>query len=102
MSNIFFDESDDIIDIRIDKVFKAVFTRDTPASLGALSGLISAFISRKITVKMITANEPPVGFLGERNIRFDISCIAESGELDFPRFFGQQIRPHCYLLMLMV
>jgi hypothetical protein len=37
-----FDDSDDPVDICCDSVFKAVFTRDTPQSQGALSNLISA------------------------------------------------------------
>jgi hypothetical protein len=37
-----FELTDDIIDICYDNVFKAVFTRDTPESRGALSALLSA------------------------------------------------------------
>ena len=37
-----FSEDDDPVDIRYDKVFKAVFTKETPASKGALSKLVSA------------------------------------------------------------
>jgi len=33
-----FSETDDLIDIRYDNVFKAVFTKNTPESQGALSG----------------------------------------------------------------
>jgi len=76
-----FADTDDLLDIRYDNIFKAVFTRETPASKGALSALISALIDRKITVEVITANEPAVEDTHERNIRFDISCRAESGEL---------------------
>jgi len=78
---VYFDETDDIIDICYDNVFKAVFTRDTPASQGALSKLISALICREITVSAITANEPPIDNLKDRQIRFDINCRAENGEL---------------------
>ncbi|MCL2068053.1 MAG: hypothetical protein FWG99_11405 [Treponema sp.] len=42
MARIHFEETDDLIDIRFDNVFKAVFARNTPASQGALSRLISA------------------------------------------------------------
>jgi len=38
-----FDDSDDLIDICYDNVFKAVFTKETPESRGALSRLVSAF-----------------------------------------------------------
>jgi hypothetical protein len=39
---IHLDEKDDPIDIYLDKVFKALFTRNTPESQGALSKLLSA------------------------------------------------------------
>jgi len=41
-----FDDSNDLIDICYDNVFKAVFTKETPESRGALSRLVSAFIDR--------------------------------------------------------
>ncbi|MDR1300842.1 MAG: Rpn family recombination-promoting nuclease/putative transposase [Treponema sp.] len=75
-----FDETDDLIDICLDNVFKAVFTRNTPASQGALSRLISALIGRDISVTAISANEPPIDNLRDRQIRFDIACKAENGE----------------------
>jgi predicted transposase/invertase (TIGR01784 family) len=62
-------------------VFKAVFTRNTPESQGALSRLLSAVIGRELSVIMISANEPPVDSLRDRQIRFDIHCRTESGEL---------------------
>jgi predicted transposase/invertase (TIGR01784 family) len=81
MALIRFDETDDLIDIRLDNVFKAVFTRDTPESQGALSAFLSAVTGRKLTVAAITANEPPIDNLRDRQIRFDITCRAEEGEL---------------------
>jgi len=76
-----FGEAEELLDIRYDGIFKAVFTRDTPASKGALSGLISALIGRKVAVDTINANEPPRSNAADRRIRFDISCKAVSGEL---------------------
>ncbi|MDR0302310.1 MAG: Rpn family recombination-promoting nuclease/putative transposase [Treponema sp.] len=70
-----------ILDIRYDNVFKAVFTRDNAESKGALSSLISALIEKQVSVETIQANEPPVDGIGQRNIRFDISCKTQSGEL---------------------
>ena len=67
---ILFKETDDLIDIRFDNVFKAVFTRDTPASKGALSHLISALIGRKVSVASINVNEPPVDNLRDRQNSF--------------------------------
>jgi predicted transposase/invertase (TIGR01784 family) len=78
---VHFDDTDDIIDICLDNVFKAVFTKDTPESQGALSRLLSALIGRDLTVTAITANEPPINNLRDRQIRFDINCKAGNGEL---------------------
>ena len=69
-----------IPDIRYDPVFKAVFTKETADSRGALSGLISALIGRTVTVETIVANEPATDFLGQKKIRYDISCISKNKE----------------------
>ena len=81
MPKIQFFETEDLIDIRYDNVFKAVFTRNTQASQSALSKLISALIDREVSVAEIVANEPPVDSVRDRQIRFDINCRAENGEL---------------------
>ena len=81
MNHFQFSDTDNLLDIRYDNVFKAVFTKDTPASKGALSGLISAFIKRKVIVNAIIANEPPANNVFDRSIRFDIACKAETGEI---------------------
>jgi predicted transposase/invertase (TIGR01784 family) len=75
-----FEETDDIIDICQDNVFKAVFTKNSPESEEALSGLLSCLIGRRLSVITIVANEPPIDNIRDRQIRFDISCKAEKGE----------------------
>ncbi|MDR1899445.1 MAG: hypothetical protein LBQ55_05500 [Treponema sp.] len=55
MAFIRFDDTDDLIDICLDNVFKAVFTRNTPESQGALSKLLSAIIGRELSVITIRA-----------------------------------------------
>jgi predicted transposase/invertase (TIGR01784 family) len=74
-------DTDDVIDICLDNVFKAVFTKDTLESQGALSRLLSSIIGRELMVITITANEPPIDNLRDRQIRFDINCKASGGEL---------------------
>jgi predicted transposase/invertase (TIGR01784 family) len=81
MTKIYFTENDDPLDIRHDNVFKAVFTKDMPESKKALGKLVSALIGREVTIDVITANEPPIDDLRDRQIRFDINCKAENGEL---------------------
>ena len=100
-----FDESDDLPDIRYDNIFKAVFTKDTPASKGALSGLISDLIGRDVIALNIIANEPPIGNIFERCIRFDIACKAKNGELIniemsfFPKYY-EPVRMEYYVSRL--
>jgi len=69
-----------VLDIRYDEVFKAVFTKDTKESRGALSHLISALIGRIVEVEVVIANEPPVDDLRQRYLRFDVACVTEQGE----------------------
>jgi len=80
-TTIFFGPDEEIINPCWDNVFKAVFTKNTPESRGALSKLLSAILERDLTVKEIVANEPPVGGINERQIRYDINCGFEDGEL---------------------
>jgi hypothetical protein len=81
LAKIRFDDTDDLIDICMDNVFKAVFTRNTPESRGALSKLLSALIGRVVSVTNIIVNEPPIDNIRDRQIRFDINCRVEDGEL---------------------
>ena len=74
MTKPYFNDSDDLIDIRYDVVFKAVFARDTPVSQRALSKLVSALIGREVSVRTLKANEPPADNIRDRQIRFDINC----------------------------
>jgi predicted transposase/invertase (TIGR01784 family) len=69
-----------VLDIRYDPVFKAVFTKETTESRGALSRLISALIGRTVTVEVIIANEPPIDDIRQRYLRFDVACKTEKGE----------------------
>jgi predicted transposase/invertase (TIGR01784 family) len=81
MTKIYFTENDDLLDIRYDNVFKAVFTKDIPESQKALGKLVSALIGRELSIVAITANEPPIDSISDRQIRFDIRCKAENDEL---------------------
>ena len=79
--SIQFSDSDLLLDIRYDRVFKAVFTQNNSSSNGALSDLISSLIKRRFSVASIAENEPPINDIRDRNIRFDISCKTLDGEL---------------------
>ena len=81
MATVFLSEDDDLFDIRRDNVFKAVFARDTPESMGALSKLVSALIGKDVSIVSLLANELSIENIQDRLLRFDINCRAESGEL---------------------
>jgi predicted transposase/invertase (TIGR01784 family) len=81
MEKIYFNYEDDIINPCWDNVFKAIFTKDTLESRGALKYFLSAVLRRKLTVLSIMANEPPVDSVNERQIRYDITCKFDDGEL---------------------
>jgi len=81
MEKICFKYEDDIINPCWDNVFKAIFTKGTPESRGALEYLLSAILRRRLTVLTIVANEPPVDSVNERQIRYDINCKFDGGEL---------------------
>jgi len=70
-----------VFDIRYDPVFKAVFTKETADSRGALSALISALIERTVVVDTITANEQAIDDLRQRYLRFDVACKTGEGDL---------------------
>ena len=78
---IYFEYDDDIIDPCQDNVFKATFTKETPESRGALKRLLSAIIGRDLDILAITANEPPVDSINERQIRYDVNCRFDNGDL---------------------
>ena len=81
MDRVHFNYEDDIINPCWDNVFKAIFTKDSLESRGALAFLLSAIIGRILTVLVITANEPPIESLTERQIRYDITCKFDNGDL---------------------
>jgi predicted transposase/invertase (TIGR01784 family) len=71
---------DELLNPCWDNVFKAIFTKEIPESRGALCKLLSAIIGRDVQVIAITANEPPIENIRDRQIRFDIS-VKMDGEL---------------------
>jgi predicted transposase/invertase (TIGR01784 family) len=81
VEKILFKYEDDIINPCWDNVFKAIFTKDTPESRGALEYLLSAILKRNMALLSIIANEPPVDSVNERQIRYDITCKFDDGRL---------------------
>jgi predicted transposase/invertase (TIGR01784 family) len=96
MNTVYLDDDADPVDIRYDNVFKAVFTRNTPESRTALARLVSAITGRNLTVLSITANEPPVDSLRDRQIRFDIPCKTTDEE---PVNIEMSLNPNAFELV---
>ncbi|GHV85391.1 hypothetical protein AGMMS50230_09990 [Spirochaetia bacterium] len=71
---------DPIIDPCWDPVFKSIFTRNTVPSEIARKKLLSAILEEPVKEISISANEPPVSRLDQRQIRYDIQCLFNSGE----------------------
>jgi len=100
-------EGESVMDIRYDQVFKAVFTKDTSSSRGALSRLISTLIGHIVEVETIIANEPPIDDTRQRYVRFDVVCKTEKGELvnvemSFNPNVGEQVRLEYHVARLFV
>ncbi|GHV27434.1 hypothetical protein AGMMS4952_09100 [Spirochaetia bacterium] len=83
MTKVFFSDTDEIVDLSNDAVFKAAFTQNTPGSRESLRRLLIAILKRELTITSITinANEPPIQDTRERQIRYDISVTFNDGEL---------------------
>ncbi|GHV84751.1 transposase [Spirochaetia bacterium] len=80
MANYHFRSLDPVIDPCWDPVFKSIFTKDTVPSEIARKKLLSAILEEPVEKLRITANEPPVSRLDQRQIRYDIHCLFNSGE----------------------
>jgi len=72
--------NENLIDIRYDEVFKAVFTSESHESRTALSKLVSAMLGQEVSMLRIVENEPAITDVKNRKISFDINCRAENGE----------------------
>jgi predicted transposase/invertase (TIGR01784 family) len=72
---------DRLVDLRYDKIFKAVFTQETPASRKALTSLLEANLQRRLDIVTVIANEPAARSETDRQIRYDIACTFNDGEL---------------------
>jgi predicted transposase/invertase (TIGR01784 family) len=81
MHTVHFSDEDQILDPCKDIIFKCLFTRETDSARGALGSLVSAYVGRKTQILTITANEPPASNPHDRQIRYDITCKLEGGEL---------------------
>ena len=72
---------DNLLAPYIDSTFKAIFTSDNEESNCALTSLLTASLNREITEIDILHNEPPVSYIQEKQIRYDILCKLNNGEL---------------------
>ena len=68
-----------LLNPRIDSTFKALFTQKTKESKDALLSFLSAATERSVRECMVTANDAPIEFAGQRGVSYDIACEFEDG-----------------------
>ncbi|GMB10617.1 MAG: PD-(D/E)XK nuclease family transposase [Candidatus Improbicoccus devescovinae] len=71
---------ENILDPKLDPIFKALFTSETYESKEALKDFLSAFTDQKVIEATLLPNEPSITQREEKQIRFDFSCKFNSGE----------------------
>ena len=79
LKNVLLRPEEDLLDPTDDAVFKFLFTSENKDSKGALKAFLSAFTEHEVKDLTLCPNEPPVTFLGDKQIRFDINCVFENG-----------------------
>ena len=79
MKDIFLKPDENLLDPKDDAVFKFLFTSENDDSRGALKAFISDFTGQKVEKLTISLNEPPVTFLEDKQIRFDVNCTFDGG-----------------------
>ena len=70
-----------LLNPRIDSTFKAMFTQNTEESRGALKSFLEAVVGRGISTLSIESNNAPIGFVGQRDVNYDILCKFEDGQI---------------------
>ena len=72
-------ETGALLNPRVDSTFKALFTQPTRESRDALHSFLEAATERKIKTFVLTANDAPSGFDGQRGVSYDIICEFDDG-----------------------
>ncbi|GMB10858.1 MAG: PD-(D/E)XK nuclease family transposase [Candidatus Improbicoccus devescovinae] len=81
MREYFIKPNEDLLDPKLDPIFKALFTSNTKESKGALKDFLTVFIERKVVEVSVMANEKPITHSNEKQIRYDFNCQFNNGEL---------------------
>ena len=68
-----------LLNPRMDPIFKAMLTRPTEESRGALKSFLEAATERKIKSFELVSNDAPASFTGQRGVNYDIACVLEDG-----------------------
>ncbi|MDR2073913.1 MAG: Rpn family recombination-promoting nuclease/putative transposase, partial [Oscillospiraceae bacterium] len=80
IEDILIKPDEDLLDPKDDAVFKFLFTSENEYSRGALKSLISELTGHEVKELRISMNEPPVEFVGDKQIRFDVNCLFNDGQ----------------------
>jgi hypothetical protein len=81
MIHIQFREDENIPDLCLDALFKALMTQETPHSRGARDSFLSAIVEEPIKVLSATAEKAHIYGIHKRRIRFELNVSRENGEM---------------------
>jgi predicted transposase/invertase (TIGR01784 family) len=80
VENILLRPEENILDPKLDPIFKALFTSETYESKEALKDFLSAFTKQKVVETTLLTSEPASEQTKEKQIRFDFSCKFNDGK----------------------
>lgn len=75
-----FTRDNEVLNICLDPVFKAVMTKNTLEAETARKGLLSALVGKTVVVTTVINNEPAIDSLEEKKFRFDVAVTFDDGE----------------------
>ena len=71
----------DLLNPCTDFIFKSLFTQESESSRQALLSLVSAIIGKRPAEVRVVNGEIPVSSILEKNIRLDLNCKMDNGDL---------------------
>ena len=71
----------DLLNPCTDFIFKSLFTQESESSRQALLSLVSAIIGKRPAEVRVVNGEIPVTSILEKNIRLDLNCKMDNGDL---------------------
>jgi mannose/fructose/N-acetylgalactosamine-specific phosphotransferase system component IID len=80
MKDFLIKPGENLLDPKLDPIFKAIFTSSNPESKGALKNFLTVFIGKKVKEVSIISNESAIKQQNEKQVRYDFSCKFNDGK----------------------